>query len=71
MLLQEQIIKEINGIPPEKLSELYDLIHYFRLGLLHEKLQRTQGNQYPLREMTVQYQEPFEPVALSDWDALK
>lgn len=71
MLLHEQIIKEIKGIPPEKLSELYDLIHYFRLGLVHEKLQITQGNPYPLRDKTVQYLEPFEPVALTDWDALK
>ncbi|MBK8816677.1 MAG: hypothetical protein IPN42_14755 [Methylococcaceae bacterium] len=71
MLLQEQIMKEINGIPPEKLSELYDLIHYFRLGLLHEKIQITQENQYPLRGKSVQYHEPFEPAALSDWDVLK
>lgn len=71
MLLQEQIIKEIDGIPPEKLSELYDLIHYFRLGLLHESQQKAKGNQYPLRDKAVQYQEPFEPVALSDWGALK
>jgi hypothetical protein len=36
-MLQEQLIKEIEQIPEDKLSELYDLIHYFRLGLLHER----------------------------------
>jgi hypothetical protein len=66
MLLQEQIIKEINGIPPEKLSELYDLIHYFRLGLQHERQQISAENQYPLRNKEIRYHEPFEPVVLSD-----
>lgn len=33
---QEQIINEIKQIPSEKLAEVYDLIHYFRLGLKHE-----------------------------------
>ncbi|WP_333873116.1 hypothetical protein [Methylobacter sp.] len=35
-MLQEQIINEIKQIPSEKLAEVYDLIHYFRLGLKHE-----------------------------------
>jgi hypothetical protein len=71
MALQEQIINEINNIPPDKLAELYDLIHYFRLGLQHERQQITQDFKYPLRGKPVQYQEPFEPVATSDWDVLK
>ena len=36
-MLQEQIIHEINHIPSDKLNGLYDLIHYFRLGLLYEQ----------------------------------
>lgn len=36
-MLQEQIIAEIKQIPDEKLAEIYDLIHYFRLGLVQEK----------------------------------
>lgn len=35
-MLQEQIIEEIKQIPGDKLAEVYDLIHYFRLGLKHE-----------------------------------
>ncbi|MGZ4957367.1 MAG: hypothetical protein ACXV8Q_19890 [Methylobacter sp.] len=35
-MLQEQIIAEIKQIPSEKLAEVYELIHYFRLGLKHE-----------------------------------
>jgi len=36
-MLQEQLIEEIKQIPNEKLAEIYDLIHYFRLGLTQEK----------------------------------
>lgn len=36
-MLQEQLIEEIKQIPNEKLAEIYDLIHYFRLGLVQEK----------------------------------
>ena len=36
-MLQEQLIAEIKLIPDEKLAEVYDLIHYFRLGIIQEK----------------------------------
>ena len=36
-MLQEQLIEEIKQIPSEKLTEVYDLLHYFRLGLAQEK----------------------------------
>ena len=31
--LRTKVITEINLVPEEKLSELYNLIHYFRLGV--------------------------------------
>lgn len=31
--LRTEVIKEINLIPEEKLTELYNFIHYFRLGV--------------------------------------
>lgn len=37
MLLKEQLVEEIRLIPEEKLAEVYDLIHYFRLGLCSER----------------------------------
>ena len=36
-MLREQLIEEIKQIPNEKLAEIYDLIHYFRIGLAQEK----------------------------------
>jgi hypothetical protein len=71
-MLQEQLIDEIKQIPSEKLAEVYDLIHYFRLGLLHEK--RTPpatGELYPLRGKPILFEDPTEPVALEDWEVLK
>ncbi|NOQ35190.1 MAG: DUF2281 domain-containing protein [Methylococcaceae bacterium] len=35
--LQTQLIEEIKQVPSDKLAEIYDLVHYFRLGLLQEK----------------------------------
>lgn len=35
-MLQQQIMHEIQNIPEDKLAEIYDLIHYFRLGLTKE-----------------------------------
>lgn len=35
-MIQDDIINELQYIPETKLVELYDLIHYFRLGLSSE-----------------------------------
>jgi hypothetical protein len=44
MQIQQQIILELADIPEPKLFELYDLIHYFKLGLIHEKKQQPNQN---------------------------
>ncbi len=38
-ILKNKLIQEINLIPMEKLSEVYDFIHYFRLGTEKERTQ--------------------------------
>jgi len=63
---QEQIINEINQIPSDKLSGLYDLIHYFRLGLLYEQQELNTKKAYPLRGVKIRYDDPFESVAVND-----
>ncbi len=43
-MLIEKIYQELQHIPEDKLAEIYDLIHYFRLDLGKEKTQlRTPG----------------------------
>ena len=38
-MLIEKIYKELQYIPEDKLAEIYDLIHYFRLGLGQNQIQ--------------------------------
>ncbi len=66
MILQEQIIEEIKQIPNDKLVEIYDLIHCWRLGLTKEKHSR----KLPIKQRPVglskgKFQVPasfFEPL---------
>ncbi len=44
MQIQQQIMLELADIPEPKLFELYNLIHYFKLGLIHEKRQPLNQN---------------------------
>lgn len=37
-MLMQKIIQELEDIPEEKLAEIYDLIHEFRLGLNPENI---------------------------------
>jgi hypothetical protein len=33
-MLIQQIMQELQALPEDKLAEIYDLIHYYRLGLI-------------------------------------
>ena len=37
MILQKKLIEEIELIPADKYEEIYDLLHYYRLGLTQKK----------------------------------
>ena len=75
MILQEQIIEEIKQIPNDKLVEIYDLIHYFRLGLNQEKKNHTiTAKQRPIGLSKGKFQVPssfFEPLADEMLDAFE
>jgi hypothetical protein len=38
--LPDKLYKELSLIPADKLSELYDIIHYFRMGIEYEAQQK-------------------------------
>ena len=40
-ILRDKVIREINLIPQEKLSEVYNFIHYFRIGTEKEIIRPT------------------------------
>jgi hypothetical protein len=43
-MLIQKIVNELQDIPEDKLAEIYDLVHYFRLGLGSDSIQpRTPG----------------------------
>ena len=75
MILQEQIIEEIKQIPNDKLLEIYDLIHYFRLGLNQEKKGRKITiKQRPIGLSKGKFQVPesfFEPLTDEMLDAFE
>ena len=35
-MMIDKIVQELRDIPEDKLAEIYDLIHYFRIGLERE-----------------------------------
>ncbi len=75
MTLQEQVIEEIKQIPSDKLVEIYDLIHYFRLGIAQEKhSQKIRVKQRPIGLSKGRFQVPssfFEPLADEMLDAFE
>jgi len=42
MMLKQQLLEEIEQIPDNKIAEIYNLIHYFRLGLAQETIKTAQ-----------------------------
>jgi hypothetical protein len=72
-MLQEQLIDEIKQIPNEKLAEIYDLIHSFRLGLMQER-QTESISQLPIGLAKGQFEIPasfFEPLPDDILDAFE
>jgi hypothetical protein len=63
----QKIIQELQNIPEDKLSELYDLIHYFRLGLNQESEQpRTPG--LLTGKLGEAFFEPLPEEELQQWE---
>lgn len=64
-MLQNQIMEELKLIHEEKLAEIYDLIHYFRLGLKQETHTVTINKERPIGLAKEYFQVPssfFEPL---------
>jgi hypothetical protein len=73
-MLQEQLIEEIKQIPSDKLEELYDLVHYFRLGLAYEKQAQSPVTRRPIGLAKGTFQVPptfFEPLPDEILDAFE
>lgn len=75
MILQDQIFEEIKQIPPDKLTEIYALIHNFRLAVAQEKQsQKTTLKQRPIGLSKGKFKVPasfFEPLTDKMLDAFE
>ena len=66
-MLIDKIIQELQNIPEEKLAEIYDLIHYFRLGLSQEVNQpRTPG--LLTGKLSDSFFDPLPEEELQQWE---
>lgn len=66
-MLIQKIFQELQDIPEEKLAEIYDLIHYFRLGLKQEPITpRTPG--LLTGQLSDSFFEPLPEEELQQWE---
>ena len=66
-MLIQKIIQELQDIPEEKLAQLYDVIHYFRLGLNQDTTQpRTPG--LLTGQLNDAFFEPLPEEELQRWE---
>ncbi|MBS3026576.1 MAG: hypothetical protein HCA25_05630 [Dolichospermum sp. DET50] len=66
-MLIQKIVEELQDIPEEKLTELYNIIHYFRLGLNQERRQpRTPG--LLKGKLSEAFFEPLPEEELQQWE---
>jgi hypothetical protein len=66
-MMIQQIYQELQDIPEDKLPEIYDLIHYFRLGLEQDQIQpRTPG--LLTGTLDNSFFEPLSEKELQQWE---
>lgn len=66
-MLIQKIVQELQNIPEDKLAEIYDIIHYFRLGLDREAAQpRTPG--ILTGKLSDAFFEPLPEEELQQWE---
>ena len=74
MLLQ-QIMQELQALPEDKLTEIYNLIHYYRLGLTQASDEPpTEGGNEPRTPGLLNFKlgdaffEPMSEEELQEWE---
>jgi hypothetical protein len=67
-MLIQKIIQELQDIPEDKLAQLYDLIHYFRLGLGKERARPRTPGLLTGRKLGDAFFEPLSEEELQQWE---
>lgn len=83
MIDKELLIKEIESLPSELLTEALDFIRFIKMNHAKRELkedtssnlntqQQSEKNLYPLHNTEpYSYENPTEPVAMEDWEFLQ
>lgn len=66
-MLIQKILQELQDIPEEKLAELFDIIHYFRLGLAQDRPQPRTPGLLP-GQLGDAFFEPLPDEELQQWE---
>jgi hypothetical protein len=66
MTVKELLINELDQMSETELEKILKLLQVF--GLTHHKPSTTKN--YPLRGFPVEYIDPMQPVAISDWEVI-
>ncbi|MBD2149003.1 hypothetical protein H6F44_02510 [Pseudanabaena sp. FACHB-1277] len=66
MTVKELLIDELNRMSESELEKTLKLLQVF--GLTHHTPSTTK--KYPLRGLPIEYIDPMEPVAMSDWEVI-
>jgi hypothetical protein len=66
MTVKELLIDELNKMSEVELEKTLKLLQVF--GLTHHKPSPIKN--YPLRGLPVEYIDPMQPVATSDWEVM-
>lgn len=71
-MLIQKIIDELHEIPEDKLNQVYELIHYFQLGLKQEQMTipdhsmtQTWSQENPLRNSVIAEGDILSPIDVS------
>ena len=67
MILQKQLIEEIELIPADKYEEIYDLLHYYRLGLTQKKTEERKAGLLK-GQLGNAFFEPLPEEELNAWE---
>ncbi|MCA6574574.1 MAG: hypothetical protein IM516_02275 [Pseudanabaena sp. M158S2SP1A06QC] len=66
MTVKELLINELDQMSETELEKILKLLQFF--GLTHHKPSTSKN--YPLRGLPVEYIDPMQPVAISDWEVI-
>lgn len=79
MNIEKTLINKWRLLPPEKQEEVLDFVSFLEQNYIHnkssEKTQKLEQNESKLNSPSLEgtliyYEDPYEPIAVEDWEAM-